>query len=153
MDLYTEGVREVAKEIGINVLAEQLDMSDGRLYKKLDPDSGVNLTLNDFIRIVKATQDPRCIQALLDDLGLVAIPAGIAGTITSDSINSMLLDKHDRNAEFIRECRASLRDGRIDDREFKRLRDLRHGLSSGNSTLWKCIEHKYEQDSKRLRAI
>lgn len=148
MDLYTEGVRDVAKEMGINVLAEMLDMSDSRLYKKLDPDSGINLTLHDFIRIVKATRDIRCIQAILDDLEITAIPNGAVSAVTGDSINNMLLDKHDRNAEFIRECRASLRDGRIDDFEFKRLRQLRHGLSSGNSTLWKCIEHKYQQDTK-----
>ena len=91
MDIYTDGVREVAKEVTVASLARQLGMSESRLYKKLDPDGSVNLTLEDFFRIAMLTRDLRGVQPILDEMGYVAVKAS---TPTGSADLSDLLLNH-----------------------------------------------------------
>ncbi|SEN67643.1 phage regulatory CII family protein [Halomonas caseinilytica] len=152
MDRYTEGLREAAFEYGIKRLAFDLDMSESRLYKKLDPDSGVNLTLADFFRINRILGDTRCIQAALDDLGIVATPRIDAEDEIEAEIQELLLDQHEQATRFMRAVREARADGRIDAAELELIRNERRALAENGNTIMTRIEKMHEKGLRLAKA-
>ena len=152
MDRYTEGLREAAFEYGIKRLAFDLDMSESRLYKKLDPDSGVNMTLADFFRINRILGDVRCVQAALDDLGIVATPRIDAEDEVEAEIQEMLLDQQEQASRFMRAIRQAKADGRIDAAELGLIRNERRALAENGNTIMTRIEKMHEKGLRLAKA-
>ncbi|WP_069383992.1 phage regulatory CII family protein [Halomonas caseinilytica] len=152
MDRYTEGLREAAFEYGIKRLAYDLDMSESRLYKKLDPDSGVNMTLADFFRINRILGDVRCVQAALDDLGIVATPRIDAEDEIEAEIQELLLDQQEQASRFMRAIRQAKADGRIDDAELELIRNERRSLAENGNTIMTRIERVHEKGLRLAKA-
>lgn len=153
MDRYTAGLREVAFEYGIKKLAYELDMSESRLYKKLDPDSGVSLTLADFFRINRTLKDVRCIDRALEDLGMVATPISDEFAEAEEEIKELLLEQHDVIAGFVATIRAAKADGVICDKELAEIRNYRKEVAVKANTLMKLIEAKHENGKAALKAV
>lgn len=152
MDAYTAGLREAAFEYGIKKLAYELDMSESRLYKKLDPDSGVSLTLADFFRINRVLKDTRCIDRAMEDLGMVATPlASDAGEFESE-IRELLLDQQEQAARFMAVVREAKRDGKIDKHELEEIKRQRHELAVFGNTVMNRIEKMHETGTA-LKAV
>ncbi|MDC8803912.1 hypothetical protein PRZ61_10740 [Halomonas pacifica] len=153
MDRYTEGLREAAFEYGIKRLAHDLDMSESRLYKKLDEDSGVNLTLADFFRINRILGDVRCIQRALDDLGMVATPVpGDTRDALEAEVKELMLDQHEQAARFIAVIREAKRDGQISDEELEAIRRERRALAESGNTILHRIERWHESGLRLAKA-
>lgn len=145
MDRYTDGIREAAFEYGIKRLAYALDMSESRLYKKLDPDGSVSLTLTDFFRINRVLGDVRCVQAALDDLGMIATPRIDADDEVEAEIQELLLDQQQQAARFMAAVREARADGRIDAAEMELIRNERRALAASGNTIMTRIERMHEQ--------
>lgn len=143
MDAYTAGLREAAFEYGIKKLAYQLDMSESRLYKKLDPDSGVSLTLADFFRINRVLKDTRCIDRAMEDLGMVATPLTGEASAFEGEIRELLLDQQQQAARFMAVVREAKRDGKIDPQEMEAIRKERHELAVFGNTVMNRIEQMH----------
>ncbi|MBW5801158.1 phage regulatory CII family protein [Halomonas elongata] len=152
MDRYTEGLREAAFEYGIKRLAFDLDMSESRLYKKLDPDSGVNMTLADFFRINRILGDTRCIQPALDDLGIVATPRIDTEDEIEAEIQEMLLDQQEQASRFMHAVRQAKADGRIDASELELIRNERRSLAENGNTIMTRIEKMHEKGLRLAKA-
>lgn len=152
MDRYTEGLREAAFEYGIKRLAYALDMSETRLYKKLDPDGTISLTLADFFRITRILGDQRCIQPALDDLGLVATPRIDAEDEIEAEIQELLLDQQEQAARFMAAIRQARADGRIDAAEMELIRNERRALAANGNTIMTRVERMHEQGLRLAKA-
>lgn len=140
MDKYTEGLREAAFEYGIKRLAQELDMSEDRLYKKLNPDGPVSLTLADFFRINRILKDTRCIDRALEDLGMVATPLSADASEFEGEIRELLLDQQEQAARFVAVVRKAKQDGKIDAQEMEEIRKQRHELAVFGNTVMNRIE-------------
>ncbi|WP_427030859.1 phage regulatory CII family protein [Halomonas sp. H2] len=143
MDAYTAGLREAAFEYGIKKLAYQLDMSESRLYKKLDPDGGVSLTLADFFRINRVLKDTRCIDRAMKDLGMVATPLSADASEFEGEIRELLLDQQEQAARFVAVVRKAKQDGKIDAQEMEEIRKQRHELAVFGNTVMNRIEQMH----------
>ncbi|WP_252108814.1 MULTISPECIES: phage regulatory CII family protein [unclassified Halomonas] len=153
MDKYTAGLRETAFEYGIKRLAHDLDMSEGRLYKKLDPDGPVSLTLADFFRINRILNDVRCLDRALEDLGMVATPVAESTDDIEGEIRELLLDSHDMAASFTRVIRAAKADGEICDDDLAEIKALRRELAVMGNTVMSRIEAMHANGKAALKAV
>ena len=153
MDSYTAGLREAAFEYGIKRLSHGLDMSEGRLYKKLDPDSGVSLTLADFFRINRILKDTRCIDRALEDLGMVATPISRDADAFEGEIRELLLDQHEQAARFVAAVREAKRDGVISSDELEEIKRQRHELAVFGNTVMSRIEAMHKNGKAALKAV
>ncbi|MFC7091906.1 phage regulatory CII family protein [Halomonas salifodinae] len=115
MDLYTAGIQQVVKEAGYATVARELRMDEGRLHKKLDPDGTVPLTLADFIRIAVMMRDPRAVTAILDEMGLVAVP--VERPIDDASLCDRIIHQQVAVGNVAQEVQAALADGKVDANE------------------------------------
>lgn len=152
MDSYTAGLREAAFEYGIKKLAYQLDMSESRLYKKLDPDGPVSLTLADFFRINRILKDTRCIDRALEDLGMVPTPLADAASEFEGEIRELLLDQQAQAARFMAVVREAQRDGEIDASEMEEIKQQRHELAVFGNTVMNRIETMHKTGAA-LKAV
>ncbi|MBZ5486935.1 phage regulatory CII family protein [Halomonas aquamarina] len=152
MDSYTAGLRQAAFEYGIKHLAHDLDMSEGRLYKKLDPDSGVSLTLADYFRINRTLKDLRCIDRALEDLGMVATPVEKAADDIEGEIRELLLDQHDMAAGFVRLVRQAKADGEICDNDLEEIKAFRRELAVMGNTVMRRVEAMHKKGAA-LKAV
>ncbi|SNY95536.1 phage regulatory CII family protein [Halomonas sp. hl-4] len=152
MDAYTAGLREAAFEYGIKKLAYQLDMSESRLYKKLDPDSGVSLTLADFFRINRTLKDTRCIDRAMEDLDMVATPLPSGASEFQGEIRELLLDQQEQAARFMAVVREAQRDGEIDASEMEEIKRQRHELAVFGNTVMSRIEAMHKTGAA-LKAV
>ncbi|MEC8917143.1 MAG: phage regulatory CII family protein [Pseudomonadota bacterium] len=150
MDRYTEGLREAAFEYGIKKLAYDLDMSEGRLYKKLDPDSGVSLTLADFMRITRTLGDVRCINRVLDDLGMVATPIPSGTSQAEADLRDLLLNTNEIVTALFHQVRVAEADGEIDAKERKEIADTRREVGVALNSLMQRIDAKHAGGKLRL---
>ncbi|WP_417329194.1 phage regulatory CII family protein [Halomonas cupida] len=117
MDRYTEGLREAAFDYGIKRLADRLDMSEPRLYKKLDEDQPtVPLTLADFFRMNRELKDARVINSLLEDLDMVAVPRTQASVSRGDVLGDVL-DKQVESGRLAALIHQVIEDGEVDEKE------------------------------------
>ena len=120
MDRYTEGMRDAAFEYGVKRLAADLDMSETRLYKKLDPDGPISLTVADFFRINRLLDDVRCVQALMDDLGLVGHRRAESGV--DASLFDLMANHQASGGDVAATIRDALADGRVTADEHRDIR-------------------------------
>ena len=153
MDKYTEGLREAAFEYGIKRLAHELDMSEDRLYKKLNPDGPVSLTLTDFFRINRILKDTRCIDRALEDLGMVATPISQDADAFEGEIRELLLDQHEQAARFVAAVREAKRDGVISCDELEEIKRQRHELAVFGNTVMSRIEAMHKNGKAALKAV
>lgn len=153
MDSYTAGLREAAFEYGVKKLAYQLDMSESRLYKKLDPDGSISLTLADFFRINRILKDTRCINRALEDLGMVATPISQDADAFEGEIRELLLDQHEQAARFVAAVRDAKRDGVISCDELEEIKRQRHELAVFGNTVMSRIEAMHKNGKTGLTAV
>lgn len=153
MDKYTEGLREAAFEYGIKRLAHELDMSEDRLYKKLNPDGPVSLTLADFFRINRILKDTRCIDRALEDLGMVATPVHQDMQGVEEEIKELLMDQHEVIAGFVATIRAAKADGVICDKELAEIRNYRKEVAVKANTVMSRIEAMHKNGKTGLAAV
>jgi len=142
VDRYTEGVREAAFEFGIKRLAHELDMSEQRLYKKLDPDGSVRLTVEDFFRITRIVQDMRCIQPVLDDLGATALPS--EQRREGATLCELILEQQQSVGQVAQTIREALEDHRIEAHEQVQIDRSIHAAIQALSTLRRELEGMVE---------
>lgn len=120
MDRYTEGLRDAAYAYGVKRLAYELDMSETRLYKKLDPDGAISLTLADFFRINRKLQDVQVVQPLLNDLDLVATRK--AARDDDATLFDLVINHQVAAGTVAQTVRDALADNRISVQERKEIR-------------------------------
>lgn len=120
MDRYTEGLRDAAFAYGVKRLAYELDMSETRLYKKLDPDGAISLTLADFFRINRKLQDVQVVQPLLNDLDLVATRK--AARDDDATLFDLVINHQVAAGTVAQTVRDALADNRISAQERKEIR-------------------------------
>ncbi|MCA0973435.1 phage regulatory CII family protein [Halomonas denitrificans] len=120
MDRYTEGLRDAAYAYGVKRLAYELDMSETRLYKKLDPDGAISLTLADFFRINRKLQDVQVVQPLLNDLDLVATRK--AARDDDATLFDLVINHQVAAGTVAQTVRDALADNRISAQERKEIR-------------------------------
>lgn len=122
MDKYTEPMREAAFEYGIKRLAADLDMTESRLYKKLDSESNLPMTLNDFFRVNRVLKNVTVIQPLLNDLGLVATPRAEAES-TEECVFRLLAEKQVESGRLAQVVVEAMQDRQVSDEELSALED------------------------------
>lgn len=75
MDKLTEALHDIALEHGIAQLAADMGVSRHVLANQLNPTNDRHISLAKYYLMVRLTQDVRCVQPLLDELGMIAVPA------------------------------------------------------------------------------
>lgn len=128
-------------------------MSEDRLYKKLNPDSGVSLTLADFFRINRVLQDARLLDRALEDIGMVATPVVQGSDDVDGEIRELLLDTHDMAASFSRVIRQAKADGEICDNDLAEIQALRRALAVMGNTVMSRIEAMHKNGKTTLAAV
>lgn len=151
MDRYTERLREKAFEYGIKRLAADLDMSESRLYKKLDPDQSVSLTLNDFFRMNRILNCADILQPMLDDLGMTAVEVARCEEQVDEEVKDLLLDQAEQTGNLTHAIRQALADHVIDDEELQELREFRRESARLNSRLMARLEQIHAKGKGGLR--
>tara|TARA_B100001179_G_scaffold137557_1_gene99004 strand:- start:2778 stop:3149 length:372 start_codon:yes stop_codon:yes gene_type:complete len=95
-------------------------MSETRLYKKLDPDGAISLTLADFFRINRKLQDVQVVQPLLNDLDLVATRK--AARDDDATLFDLVINHQVAAGTVAQTVRDALADNRISAQERKEIR-------------------------------
>lgn len=153
MDRFTALIQEVAEEYGYKRLADDLGCSYQGLLNQINPVNDRPISLRKFWQMARFTKDPRLVQALLDEMGMVATPVDQSIGDVEEEIKELLLEQHDVIAGFVATIRAAKADGVICEKELAEIRNYRKEVAVKANTLMKLIEAKHENGKAALKAV
>lgn len=152
MDRFTALIQEVAEEYGYKRLADDLGCSYQGLLNQINPVNDRPISLRKFWQMARFTKDPRLVQALLDEMGMVATPVDQGIGDLEEEIKELLMDQHEVIASFVSTIRAAKADGVICKKELAEIRKYRQEVAITANTVMKRIEAMHETGTA-LKAV
>lgn len=153
MDKLTAMIQAVAEDYGHKRLADDLGCSYNGLLNQLNPNNDRPISLRKFWQMARFTKDPRLVEALLDEMGMVATPVHQDMQGVEEEIKELLMDQHEVIAGFVATIRAAKADGVICDKELAEIRNYRKEVAVKANTVMKRIEVMHENGKTGLTAV
>jgi hypothetical protein len=103
--------------------------------------------------MARFTKDPRLVEALLDEMGMVATPVAQEFSDIEEEIKELLMDQHEVIAGFVAKIRAAKADGVICDKELAEIRNYRKEVAVKANTVMNRIEAMHKNGKTGLAAV
>jgi hypothetical protein len=153
MDKLTAMIQAVAEDYGHKRLADDLGCSYNGLLNQLNPNNDRPISLRKFWQMARFTKDPRLVEALLDEMGMVATRVTGESSDIENEIRELLLDQHEQAARFVAAVREAKRDGVISCEELEEIKRQRHELAVFGNTVMSRIEAMHKNGKAALKAV
>lgn len=153
MDKLTAMIQAVAEDYGHKRLADDLGCSYNGLLNQLNPNNDRPISLRKFWQMARFTKDPRLVEALLDEMGMVATPVAQEFSDIEEEIKELLMDQHEVIASFVAAIRAAKADGVICDKELAEIRNYRKEVAVKANTVMSRIEAMHKNGKTTLAAV
>lgn len=146
MDKLTETLHDIAIEHGIAKLAADMGVSRHVLSNQLNPLNDRPISLAKFYQMVRLTQDVRCVQPLLEELGMRAVKT----EKPSDDLSlfDVLINQQSSFGSVAGEIKQALADGKIDTQEAAQ---IRRAINEASASLYD-LDHAM-QEMAQPRAV